>query len=52
MTVIVEILRPTPLIYQECGNHIEPIVGRKYELDESTAARLIRNKYARAVVEE
>ncbi|OPX65704.1 MAG: hypothetical protein A4E30_00285 [Methanomassiliicoccales archaeon PtaB.Bin215] len=51
MTVTVEILRPTPSIYREDGHPIEPIVGRKYELDDETAARLIRNRFARAVDE-
>ncbi|OPX65630.1 MAG: hypothetical protein A4E30_00301 [Methanomassiliicoccales archaeon PtaB.Bin215] len=46
-----EILRPTPSIYQEGGESIDPIVGRKYELDDTTAARLIRYKFARAVDE-
>jgi len=52
MIVTVEILRPTPSIYQADGNYIDPVVGRRYELDEESAARLIRNRFARVVIDE
>ena len=51
MSVTIEILRETPPIYQDNGNPIEAIVGRKYVVDEAMASRLITNRYARAVSE-
>ncbi len=52
MSVLVEILRETPPIYQDSGYPLETEVGKRYVLEERTAATLIRNRYARAVSEE
>jgi len=51
VSVLVEILRETPPIYQDSGYPLETEVGKRYVLDEVTAAKLIQHKYARAVDE-
>lgn len=51
MTVTVEILRETPLIYQDTGYPLETEVGKRYAIDQYLASRLITQGYARAVDE-
>ena len=52
MSVLVEILRETPPIYQDNGYPLETEVGKRYVLDDEMASKLIQHKYARAVSEE
>ena len=51
MSVLVEILRETPPIYQDSGHPLETIMGRRYILDEDMAAKLITKRYAKVVDE-